>query len=365
MFSVVTACCAQWIETRDVFRGTDAERTADVPYYYPYTEGPDFGWGFFYDYGRLPATYRTAEYQRKCFRQMAAIGMNTTTIYGWHGGQDLADVELQLTLAKEEGLGERPIPILVCASPADVQANLHVPSGSPELIGYGRDEPPDTEEAAETVAKKSAEWHAVGMRTGSAISPDHANRVGGAMDILILHTPSLGSYVPDGKHELWAYNCQLRGTNAPLHRYVMGLYALAAHRRLGVKAMFLWSYVHNEDSGVFLNDDGSIRWWGLRVYEHALPGPNGPLPTVGLDGIREGIVDFKILDEAGRKAGNEGWLDDLVSSVPLDMWMGTDHPGGPAESSYFWDVPDLAKPNFDLDAIRAEACRRMHAPSPD
>jgi hypothetical protein len=129
--------------------------------------------------------------------------------------------------------------------------------------------------------------------------------------------------------------------------------------------MFLWSYINNKDSGVFTNPDGSIRWNGLRVCEHALPGPQGPLMTVGMEGMREGIIDFHILHEVERRGGNEQWLDQVTKDIPLNFWDGTDHPEGPDVSRYYWDVPDVAKPKVNMDAIRMEACRRIHLPSPD
>lgn len=359
-----TAANAQWVETRKAFVGTPNEQTISVPMYYPWTAEPDMTFSMYWDYGRMPAEYRNLDYQRLCFRQMRQYGLNSVTVYGWHGDQDLADIELQFRLAIEEGLAKRPIMILPCGDPRKVMANLKVPEGL-QIVGYGPDEPANTPEAAKQVAESVAQWHAAGMRVATAISADSAKGIGDPLDIWIVKVEDLGKIKPDGKHELWAYDCQQRGTNRELHRYQAGVYAYAAHRRLGVKALYWWAYFNDANSGVFRNPDGSIRWNALRVNDHALAGPDGPISTVGLEGIREGIIDFKILHEVERRGSNETWLDEITKVVPLNFWEGTDLPKGPESSKYWWDGCDTAKPKFDLDAIRAEACRRLHLPSPD
>ena len=250
---------AQWIETREIFAGTPLVRTADIPYYYPYFESPDFGHGFYYDYARLPAEYRTPAYQRLCMRQMAGIGMTTFTAYGWLGNDNLDDLNLQLTLAMEEGLAKRPVMILPCGDPRIFIPKLKIPEGFPDIVGYGPDEPADTPEAARQVEESVSQWHDAGMRVATAISADHAKVVGEPLDIWIVHVPDLGEIVPDGKHEIWMYDCQQRGTNQDLHRYEAGLYSYAAHRKIGAKAMFWWAYVNDANSGVFINEDGSIK----------------------------------------------------------------------------------------------------------
>ncbi len=361
---ITSRVSAQWAETRRVFAGQPDERTISVPYYMPFAAEPDMGWGFYYDWGRLPQEYRTPEYQRLCMRHMASIGLNTLTIYGWWGGKNLDDVHMQLRLAKEEGLAKRPVLILPCGEPRDIVANLHLPPDGPEIIGYGPDEPGDTDKDAKNISDSVASWHEVKMRVATAISADHAVKVGDPLDIWIVQTANIGN-LPPTKKELWAYSCEFRGTNALLHRYLMGAYAYALHRRLGVKALFLWAYVNDAKSGVFREADGTIRWNPLRVNEHALPGPDGPITTVGMDGMREGIIDFKLLHELERRGGNDEWLNNLVKEIPLNFWDGTDSPKGPEGSSYYWDVPDTATPRLDVGKMREETCRLLHLPSPD
>ena len=94
--------------------------------------------------------------------------------------------------------------------------------GVPELLGENFDEPDVG--AAKGVAENTARWHALGLRSATAINgravlqyPDDA------LDVWIVHMDSLSETVKAectrrGK-ELWAYNCILRGTNAPVHRY--------------------------------------------------------------------------------------------------------------------------------------------------
>jgi hypothetical protein len=297
---------------------------------------------------------------------MASIGLTTFTAVGW-GGKDLSDVELQLKIAIEEGLAKRPVLVLPTIDPVSVMQNLKPPPGSPEIIGYGPDEPAASQEFAKKVADEAAQWRSVKTRSLCAMGAAESQVVGSSLDVWMIKAHQLGDLKPTDK-ELWVYNSQLRGTNAPLHRYLMGIYSYAAHRRLNVKGMFLWAYMCFEDSGVFINPDGSIRWAPRLGWEHALPGPQGPLMSVGMEGMREGIIDFRILHEVERRGGNDQWLDQITKDILLNFWDGTDSYEGkslkPAPKWYRWDDADTAKPNVDMDAIRSAACRRLDIPCP-
>ena len=360
LFTVVAN--AQWVETRTVYG-----EKVEIPYYMPYTRIPDFGWGFYYDWGRLPSDYRTSEYQRMCFRQMASMGLNTVTIYGWWGSENVADIQQQINLSSETGLAKRPVMLLPCGIPKQIIGNLKIPTGYPEIVGYGPDEPANTQESSDRVAASAATWHDAKTRCATAINAKTAMDIGEPLDIFIVHNPDLSKVETD--KELWMYNCQMRGTNYDLNRYMAGIYSFAAHKIKNVKQIYWWAYVHDNNSGVFLKD-GKIVWNALRVCEYALPGPNGPIPSVGMFGIRDGIQDFRILNEA-YESGRTEYIDSIIKDVPLDFWTGTDHPEGPKgpdeenPNRYWWDVSDTAKPLIDVSKAMKEVCALINFSNPD
>ena len=373
MMSLLLVLCtslpAQWIESRQTAYPDRENETIAVPYYHvPVPDDVGFGWGFYYDYGRLPAQYRSADYQLKCMRHMAAMGLNTFTLYGWLGDKDISDVALQVRLGVEAGLiGDFPLMILPCGEPEDVMGALEplLPEGLPELVGYGPDEPGSSTDAGAQVASGAEKWQEQGVRCATAISAASAASVGNPLDIWIVHAPNLGDVPVGSGKELWMYDCELRGTNYALHRYYCGIYAFVAHKRMNVKSAWLWSYVDSAESGVFQLEDGSWVFDARRVCEHALPGPDGPIGTVGLDGIRDGIADFKVLYEVDRCGLYPEWIEWLCDTVPLNLWEGTDHPGGPEESGYFWDAPDIAKPKIDIQKTMEKAAEFLRQPAPD
>lgn len=335
---------------REVFVGTEAARVVSVPYYHlPPLPAPDFAWGMYFDFNRIPEDLRTDDYVRLCMRQMAAAGMNTVTLYG-----DAQTASRHLQIALEEGLvATQPVMLLGCGPQG-------VPQSAPvELIGYGPDEPPV--EAAAQVAESVAAWNAVGLRCATAIKPD-ALAGGSALDVWIVNARGLDERAVREGHDLWMYECRFRGTNQLLHRYWTGLYSYAMHRRFGVKACWTWGYLHDDDSRFREGREGTWRFDTIGRYEHALCGPEGPLGTVGLDGMREGVQDFAILEALEEAGGAKGWLDALVARVPSHFWQGMEQPAtSPLEFANMWDLHDTATPAIDVGAEMATATRLLLA----
>lgn len=335
---------------REVFVGTEAARVVSVPYYHlPPLPEPDFAWGMYFDFNRIPEDLRTDEYVRLCMCQMAAAGLNTVTIYG-----DAETAARHLQIAVDEGLvATQPVMLLGCGPQG-------VPQDAPvELVGYGPDEP-RVEDAAQVAASVAA-WHEVGLRCATAIKPD-ALAGGLALDVWIVNARGLDERAVREGHELWMYECRFRGTNRALHRYWTGLYAYAMHRRFDVQAQWTWGYLHDDDSRFREGREGTWRWEGSGRYEHALPGPNGPIGTVGLDGMTEGIRDFAILKALEEAGGGKGWLDALVARVEPHFWQGvTPACTSPLEYANMWDVHDAAVPLIDVEAEVATATRLLLA----
>jgi hypothetical protein len=360
-----------WVETRETAFQNRENRTVAVPFYHmPVPQDVPFAWGFYYDYMRLPPEYRNWEYQRKCLRHMAEVGCNTFTPYGWcfseNPDSNGDDVVKQIEIGMEVGLvTDKPI-MVIAGAPDDTIGWIreHGPEGMPEVIGYGPDEP--GVEQKDYVRKVCEDWQAVDVRCGTAIDAKVAAEIGEPLDIWIIHMPNLGD-VPDDfpeDKELWTYACQFRGTNYLLHRYYNGIYAFAAWKRKNVQAAWTWGYVHLHQSGVFLNEDGSWRFEAQRVHDHSLPTPDGPVGSVGLDGMRDGIQDWKILYEVNRRGIAPEWIEWVCDQAPLNFWDGTDYPEAIVRGDYFWDVPDIAEPHADVRKIIEKGIDYLRQPAP-
>ena len=352
-FAEPTAIVGDWSDLNGLPSLRDINgRIVPVSYYHANVRPvSDFCTGFYFDYARIPAQYRNESYYRKCFRQMREYGCSTVTIYGWTGVADVSDLGLQLRLAKEEGLADHPVIILPCGSPADLWPKLKplVPAGV-QIWGYGPDEPAATEQAKEQVAQSAAEWHSIGIPVASAININSARAIGDPLDVWIVNINDIDETARRPDHQLWAYTCDLRGTNRLGHRWLTGIYAYALHRRLGVSGLLLWAYLHDVNSSA-ANP--------LMVSEHALCGEWGPIATAGMDGMRDGASDFAVLNEleARGKGADARWLDDLVGKIPLQFWAGGKRPG--EDGDYWWNRPDTFTPPLDVETAMLEAAARL------
>ena len=94
------------------------------------------------------------------------------------------------------------------------------------------------------------------------------------------------------------------------------------------------------------------------AHDYVLTTSAGPMPTVGWEGAREGILDYRILRALEKKVAAGGrnpdtqkaalWLGRLKHSVDPKLYQDT---GGGDR----WDLPDVFDPGIDLVKTRAEA----------
>jgi hypothetical protein len=101
----------------------------------------------------------------------------------------------------------------------------------------------------------------------------------------------------------------------------------------------------------------------LRVYDTASCDAKGlPIPTVALEGLQDGIVDSRLLQELERRHSvvGDAYLKALREKVDLRFWP---RGRGREYSKYPWDIPDTAVPPIDLVQMRREVVRLLTASS--
>jgi hypothetical protein len=270
----------------------------------------------------LPKYAKTKEYQRKIFDDMRAHGMTTATAYQYpypkpDGTWLNLDTELGLrnTLEnlKRAGLpqGDRPLIWIGTAQNGDERIYGKVlgevkKAHGPELLLYVIDEPetPDRQQAARAVMARIAafrrahpEWK---VRTVTAIGDKGIAAVGDLYDVWICAahevTPAVVERARRGGKELWSYICNLCAVDAVNHRYYYGYWAWAA----GVKGCANWAYA---DPHFHTRYGNKLTWETLAEHEGeyipyyclAMPEPDGPVPTIGWEAVREGIDDYRYL----------------------------------------------------------------------
>ena len=304
----------------------------------------DMGFGFYADGFR----YNYPEHERLYLQHMAEYGCNTIAAYGrptltGETGQTKASgLARALDLGIEVGLIDKRFAVL-CLDADDVGDNItdvkryarHFEK-YPELVGYNYDEPrwKEPEEMLEwrkKVQTLSALFHEKGFRSGTALVQPGVFALGDLLDIWIVgqwdYAPNnqVRSYARKLGAEVWVYDCYMDAFSAPAERYYTGLFSFRVRPGVNLK----WTYMDIKESRI--EPDGT---WKLNPFrQHAVGSPDGPLATVGLVGWREGIVDYRVLQELERlieadpkrhyrvAAKAAGWLQELLDSVPMSFRM--------------------------------------------
>jgi len=298
----------------------------------------DCGFGFYTDKGRYG--YQGAKYERMYFEHMREMGCNTFTAYS--GSAD--DIVRQLDIAYEAGLLDKRFAVLVLdGSPDPEHFEVIIKARQigkyskdwPELIFYGHDEPQNTVDAAKQARALTRKIHEIGrqaripLRTATAIGGSQCLHFGDGLDVWIVHSPGSSDFLREicqrDDKGWWMYNCRIHGTNPAFHRYYTGVWTWKVRPRVNL----VWGYMQDAASKVL--EDGT--WNAKYVLEHALPTPEGPMATAGLEGFRDGTVDYRILRQLERlveeNPGNEqvpliaAWFQDLYDQTyPNTFWPG-------------------------------------------
>ena len=307
--------------------------------------------------GFEPLFARNLEYQRKCFLDMKAHGMNSATAYMWPAKRADGSVDLrkqhnldglpaipQMETMLDTGLiaPGRPVLWIGAAEYGDLATYEAVYAEAkkrnwPEIIFYVVDEPvtkPQQERAIEILGK-IAEFKKshpdLRIRTATAINGVAIREVGNHYDIWICVMGDVSSFVDRARRlgkELWCYECTLGVVDAATARYCYGFLAW----RTGVKGASFWAYA--DVPGAYgSNIWDSSRNTGLAVQSFVRPTPGEPVPSIGWEACREGVDDYRYLTTlraaiaeafaAGRNRealAAQRVLDDFTSRINIDNY---------------------------------------------
>ena len=315
--------------------------------------------GFYYERGRHPAVYRTPEWEKVFFEDMAAHGHNTVTIYDYSKYTDPAtfattEIDERIEAAIRCELVTKDHPVIILPGGMTPEAGWQLadaaPDTWPELIIYGPDEP--AAESMPDVARAMAPWKAQGLRVTTAICQQAVLADPTVFDLwLVLHggiSRSVQAAAVTNAAQMGTYDHRIRGTNYRLNRYYAGVYTWARY----CAANYVWAYTHDPSIGVV---DGQPPRLDIS-NGYVLPHPSGPLPTVGYIGRRDGILDYRMLSAVEKQCPQAAtFLAALRDSVP--------HASFPDPPGYYWDIPDTwdPMPTMQYDALRMKLAEFLEA----
>ena len=120
-------------------------------------------------------------------------------------------------------------------------------------------------------------------------------------------TPEMIADARRAGDRLWLYNMASGGRQAKRDRFVFGLFV----ERCGAEGYAQWAF--QWPSGKKTPYEAAAA--GERTgYHYALPAPDGPLPTVALEGVREGIDDARYIALLRERAPHEA--EQLLQDIP-------------------------------------------------
>ena len=261
---------------------------------------PPVAFGMYYNVGRIAQHYRGPRYQRMYLEDIKTHGMTSVTTYnGYPTPRDseksgFLPFGKEMELLREIGLPAKGIPLLYLGrfsgkgwGPRKLEKKREE-AGWPEFLYYVSDEP-SSPEAIEAAKKSLARFQGLSVRTVTAGLP--VEELGRLYDVWIQKRPAVETQrrAKEWGKELWAYDCRLKGAT-PIHdRYICGL--LTWEQKLG--GQWQWAYVHFEDR--YVTPEGEWKGTESWRYGYVMPSAQGPIPTVGWEGRREGIDDYKYL----------------------------------------------------------------------
>ncbi|MCS7254861.1 MAG: DUF6067 family protein [Armatimonadota bacterium] len=101
-------------------------------------------------------------------------------------------------------------------------------------------------------------------------------------------TPEMIEHTRRSGDRLWLYNLGSTGWNAKLDRFVFGFFA----ERCGAEGVSQWAFQWPSSA---LSPYEAAAKNERTGWHYVLPAPDGPIPTLALEGVREGIDDARYL----------------------------------------------------------------------
>jgi len=131
-----------------------------------------------------------------------------------------------------------------------------------------------------------------------------------AMRVYNFITPEMIASTHASQDRFWLYNLGSGGWSGKRDRFVFGLFT----ERCGAEGYHQWAFQWPGGSDPYeASATGQSVGWN-----YALPAPDGPLPTIGLEGVREGIDDARYLAlvRARSPGSSAASLDDIEPVSP-------------------------------------------------
>ena len=294
----------------------------------------DIAFMMFYDlHGRINKDYRGIEWQKVHLKDMVAHGMNSITIYddthilfSREGEFNEPAMVEKFNLMKEVGLldGTQPVVFLSgwwsdildkAQEVTDELERLRRKHDWPEILWYGYDEPraPYDKQIRELTV-----WTNTGQKfmtcinrekAVKALAPHYAVTAVASFRM----SEAVKQAVIDAGSEFWTYECAGHGFQPDFLRAYGGLFSWNA----GVKGNMLWAYTHAhwDMRDVYMIEDGKVILHNARYHTFAVPGPLGPMSTVGWEAYREGVDDYRYLQLLSARAADPKADAQVVAEV--------------------------------------------------
>jgi len=313
---------------------------------------PNIPFGMYFSMNYFPADLRSDEYKRMYYRDMVAHGMTSCTLMPtalaeftgdtakrtgtvkfdtWPAGRDIE-------MMKQEGLLHVDLPAMLldgrvgeAADKRRVAADLKrecEKRGWPELVLYMRDEPGWKQ--FEELTPWLTEWKKIPeARNVTAMNSQPPYGLGYIHDVWVVRNDEITRELVREAHRLgcdvWTYAIDLAFTNPLANRYYAGIYTWA----FGLGGNFPWAY--HDRQHVYLAENGQPT--GYPPNGFIIPSKDGPCPSVGWEGRREGVDDYRyillletILEKVdaneSRAAAAREWLNALRNGVGWNFYQG-------------------------------------------
>jgi hypothetical protein len=280
---------------------------------------PEVTYGMYYRHTEQPAELKNEAMFMQAAHDMKAHGMNSASIYTqvermqpdgtWvvdlnNEANGFYSLNRQMEMLTEAGLAQPGHPILFLPSHGGSDglsdnalalpalANQLTRKGWPELLLYLYDEVGAKKELWEALDKEMKQIAEIRNQHPDVASIRLTTAAPGEKshyyDVIIR-----GDKIP-GK-EMWTYNCSWNGSQPMNDRFFAGLHTWSE------ELLGNWQWCYTESRQLKLTDTGELDLGKIGAYadpwsvNYVMPSPEGNIPTMGWEGRREGVDDYRYL----------------------------------------------------------------------